>query len=343
MRYSPALDGLRGVAIGLVICGHTMRQIFPLAGWIGVDVFFVLSGYLITSILLRELQETGQISFCNFYARRALRLFPALAILVTAQFIRSAFSHNGHEIREATLVSVAYIENWNMIFSYWPTGDMGHTWSLATEEQFYLLWPLALVFLMNRGPLAWLTASVAAMTAAELLFWHGGGSGTEHALQYSLGIRPVGLLIGAALAFGKWRLPAWTAPVALLTIGVVALTADRSASIFLAAPLAVSLATAALIVCTSQASPVTDMLSFAPLRYVGKISYGLYLYHVPIFLFGEEHKIHLSFYLYGVGLIVLMFAAAILSYEFIEKPILGLKRRFPREIVALPAEGLNAA
>ena len=343
MRYNPALDGLRAVAIILVLCGHTLQFIFPIAGWIGVDIFFVLSGYLITSILVRELQETGQISFGNFYARRALRLLPALSILAICQFVRSIFSHDGHEIREATLVGVAYIENWNLIWGWWPTDYMGATWSLSVEEQFYLLWPMMLVFLVSRRPLAWLSAGVLAMTVAEILFWHGGGVGTEHALQYSSGIRPVGLLIGAGLAFGKWRLPAWTAPAALSMIAVIALTADRSAFVFLAAPLAISLATAVLIVCTYQASPVTDILSLAPLRYIGKISYGLYLYHVPIFFLGEKHKLHLPFYLHGVGLLALVFAAAALSYEFVEKPILGLKGQFQRDKFESQAEALKAA
>jgi peptidoglycan/LPS O-acetylase OafA/YrhL len=346
LRYNPALDGLRAVAIILVICNHMMRFMLPIGGWIGVDVFFVLSGYLITSILLHELRETGKISFYNFYARRALRLVPALAIVVIFQLVRSVFSQNGHEIREATLVSVFYIENWNMIYGWWPIDYMGTTWSLSVEEQFYLLWPLTLVFIVNKRPLVWIVAAVTVMTLAELLFWRGGGAATEHTLQFSLGIRPVGLLIGIAIAFlpiSRWRMPPLMAPAMLLAIGLIALTADRSAFVFLSAPLAVSLATAILIICTNQSGPVTATLSATPIRYIGKISYGLYLYHVPIFLLAEEHKVRLPFYLYGVGILVLVFATATLSYEFVEKPILGFKGRFQRQRAKLQPEGLKAA
>jgi peptidoglycan/LPS O-acetylase OafA/YrhL len=346
LRYNPALDGLRALAIILVIWNHMMRFMLPIGGWIGVDVFFVLSGYLITSILLHELRETGKISFYNFYARRALRLIPALAIVAVFQLVRSVFSQNGNEIREATLVAMVYIENWNMIYGWWPIDYMGTTWSLSVEEQFYLLWPLTLVFIVNKRPLVWIVASVTAMTLAELLFWRGGGAATEHTLQFSLGIRPVGLLIGIAIAFlpiSRWRMPPLMAPAMLLAIGSIALAADRSAYVFLSAPLAVSLATAILIICTNQSGPVTATLSATPIRYIGKISYGLYLYHVPILLLAEEHKVHLPFFLYGVGILVLVFATAILSYEFVEKPILGLKGRFQRQRAELQPEGLKQA
>ena len=345
MRYNPALDGLRAIAIILVLFSHLLHWALPLAGWVGVDVFFVLSGYLITSILVRELQENGKISFGNFYARRALRLLPALALLAICELLLSCFDRNGTEIRKEMLGSLTYMENWNMIFGWWPVGYMGPTWSLSVEEQFYLFWPLALLFLPTRRPLIWLTAGVAAMTVAEIVFWHGGDSRTEHALQYSTGIRPVGLLIGAALAFlpiDRWRLPDITAPAMFLVIGFMVIIADRNSVAFLSAPLTVSLATATIIVCSIGGGVVIDALSWNPLRYIGKISYGLYLYHVPIFFYGEDHKIHLPFYSYGAILLALVFIVSILSYEFVEKPILGLKGRFQKAATAPQAEGLRA-
>lgn len=107
MRYNPALDGVRAIAIAFVLAAHAYRPAMP-GGWIGVDVFFVLSGYLITSILLDELRRTDRVSLGNFYMRRFLRLTPPLVVLALFQFARSAFSQNGSEIREATLVGVAY-------------------------------------------------------------------------------------------------------------------------------------------------------------------------------------------------------------------------------------------
>jgi peptidoglycan/LPS O-acetylase OafA/YrhL len=339
MRYNPALDGLRALAVLLVISSHTMRFFSP-GGWIGVDVFFTLSGYLITSILLRELRETGRISFGNFYIRRALRLTPALAILlVIFEFLRSFFVANGSEIREAALVAGTYIENWNLVFNLWPTDFVGQTWSLAVEEQFYLLWPLMLIFIFNKRPVVWISAAIAAMLVARLVFWRGGTADTERALQYSLGIRPVGLLIGCILAFlpiDRWKISAPIAPTMMSVIVAIALIDERSVYVFLIAPMVVSLATAVLVACTLHGGATISALSLPPVRYIGKISYGLYLYHSPIFFIGEAHKVHLPFYLYGLALIALVFSAAALSYEFVEKPFLRLKDRFQGKCVAVP-------
>jgi peptidoglycan/LPS O-acetylase OafA/YrhL len=134
LRYNPALDDLRAVAITLVIITHFYYPAMP-GGWIGVDVFFVLSGYLITSILLREINQTGRIDWINFYRRRLLRLTPALAVLVVFQLIRAGLSPNGPEIREATLIGATYLENWNNVFQFGPFDAMAHTWSLVALER----------------------------------------------------------------------------------------------------------------------------------------------------------------------------------------------------------------
>src|ERR1700722_17539078 len=136
---------------------------------IGVDVFFVLSGYLITSILLTELRQTGEISLPNFYRRRALRLFPAMGVLVIFELVRSFFNPHGQNIREGVLVAVAYLQNFNNVYGFAGFGLMGHTWSLATEEQFSLLWPLVMPFIFMSQPLAWLAAASALMLTARLL------------------------------------------------------------------------------------------------------------------------------------------------------------------------------
>jgi peptidoglycan/LPS O-acetylase OafA/YrhL len=266
-----------------------------------------------------------------------------LFILATFQFVRSAFSPNGHGIREATIVGVAYLENWNTVFQWAPFDLMGHTWSLAVEEQFYLLWPLAFLFVVKRRSLAWIGATAAAMVLARVICWRAGYA--ETTLDFCLGIRPVGLLIGCALAFlpiDCWRLPSIAAPAALVAIFLIGLCI-ASRPVFLLAPAATSLATAVLLVCLQQASPMTAALSLAPIRYIGKISYGVYRYHWPLFMLGEKWKIHAPFHLYAFSLVALIFVAAALSYEFVEKPILGFKRRFQRERRAPQAECLKAA
>jgi peptidoglycan/LPS O-acetylase OafA/YrhL len=321
VRYNPALDGVRAVAIILVLACHTVAFVLP-GGWIGVDVFFVLSGYLITSILLRELRETGGVNLGHFYARRALRLLPPLALLALFQLLRSLFAPNGAEIREATLVGVIYLENWNTVFQWSPFDVMGHTWSLAVEEQFYVAWPILLVLIAPRRPLIWVCLAACAMIATRVVCGRFGY--TETTLDYSMAIRPVGLLIGCALAMVNWGAPGWVAPWALAAIVSVAVFVSRSETLFLVAPVVVSLATAALIMSSHGAS----WLAFAPLRYIGRISYGLYLYHWPLFILGERWKVHTPFHLYAVGLIAVIFAVATISYEIVEKPILRLKGRF---------------
>jgi peptidoglycan/LPS O-acetylase OafA/YrhL len=323
MRYNPALDGLRAVAISLVMLFHA--EIIP-GGWIGVDVFFVLSGYLITSILSNELAQSGSISLGRFYIRRALRLMPALLVLVAFQLIRSAFRADGEEIRIATLVGATYIENWNSVFHFAPFSIMGHTWSLATEEQFYLLWPLALPLVIGRRPLVWICAGIAAMMATRVVL-----HGDIASLTYGLYARPVGLLVGCALAMlPSARLPAWTplaALCALMALGLV----SASGWLFVAAPIIASLATAAIIVSAQSAGPVSAMLAWRPAVYVGRISYGLYLYSFPIAVLGHGRGA-----IYEMGLITMSFIVAAVSFELIEKPALRLKDRLgSRQVMPL--------
>jgi peptidoglycan/LPS O-acetylase OafA/YrhL len=326
VKYNPALDGLRAVAIILVVARHTVG--FG-GGWIGVDVFFVLSGYLITSILLRELRETGRIDLGAFYARRALRLLPALAILCSFQIVRSWFSSNGQEIREATLVGALYLENWNNVYHWWPDGLMGHTWSLAVEEQFYLLWPLLLPLVLIRG-LWWACAGACALAVARMVCWRFGYA--ETTLDFSM-LRPVGLLVGCALAFGQWRMSALAGTIALGFVIVIALAASRSQIVFAVAPIAASLATAIVVL----GSP--GWLAIAPLRYLGRISYGVYLYHWPLFVLGEQWKPHGWGHLWPLGLVALIMVVAALSYEFVEKPILRLRDKPAARLPAVVAAG----
>jgi peptidoglycan/LPS O-acetylase OafA/YrhL len=319
MRYNPALDGLRAVAILLVLGCHTAGFALP-GGWLGVDVFFTLSGYLITSILLREISATGSVALIDFYTRRAFRLLPALGLLVAFQIARSWLSPNGQEIREATLVGAIYLENWNNVFHWWPFDLMGHTWSLAVEEQFYMLWPLLLPLVVMRRPLALTCSAVVAMLVARVVCWHAGYA--ETTLDYSLALRPVGLLIGCSLAFTpRLAVPTWAANAAMALIVVVVVMVAHSGILFSLAPAAVSLATAVVIL----GSP--GWLAIAPLRYLGRISYGVYLYHWPMFQLGESMKPHGAGHLYAVGLICLIIGVAAVSYELIEKPCLRLKDR----------------
>lgn len=343
MRYNPALDGLRAVAIIIVIAHHTGAQSLP-GGWIGVDIFFVLSGYLITSILLNEMRNTGEISLRNFYIRRALRLTPPMVLLGLFQFARAPFSHHPQEVVRGTIVALAYLENWNGVFPLGPADAVGHTWSLATEEQFYWLWPLLLPLLFKRRPLVWLAGATIVMTATRVILW--GLDAPEGVVQTFLGDRPVGLLIGCALAFlpiARWELPAVFSLAGVAVLIALSFVSELNPILLLGAPLAASLATAVLIVCLQRPGLLTKALSVSPMRYVGKISYGLYLYHFPIFIVGGTTKPNapVSHVLVAIAVTVVV---AVLSYEFVEKPFLRLKGRFEKpNAIAIPSGSSLAA
>jgi peptidoglycan/LPS O-acetylase OafA/YrhL len=337
VRYNPALDGVRALAIVLVIIHHADYQLIP-GGWIGVDIFFVLSGYLITSILLNEMRQTGEISLRNFYIRRALRLTPPMVLLALFQFARIPFSHHSHGILPATLVSLAYLENWNAVFNFAPVDTLAHTWSLATEEQFYWIWPLLLPLLFQRRPLVWLAGAVIVMTAARAILF--GLDAPISVVQCFLGDRPVGLLIGCALAFlpiAQWKLFPGYGLAALAALAGIAFADEFFTIRFIAVPLAASLATAVLIVRLQRPGWLTEAFSARPVVYVGRISYGLYLYHSPIFTLGGITTADppLTHILIAIALSVIV---AVLSYEFVEKPFLRLKGRFEgRTAIGIPA------
>jgi len=328
MRYNPALDGIRAIAIALVLACHT--DLLP-NGWIGVDVFFVLSGYLITTILLSEYRATGGVNLGAFYWRRAVRLIPALAILVAFQLIRSAWSADGSSIRMATLIGALYVENWNAVFGWHPEQLMDHTWSLATEEQFYLIWPLLLPLAVQRGASKWLIAVACAMVGLSVALWWVGAP--LPAIRVDLFTRPVGLVIGCLVAFRAWRLPrayAWPAVASLVAIACV------SDHVWVLAPLLASIASAVLIAAVWNGG---GLLAWTPVRYIGRISYGIYLYHWPIFMLGEKWKPHGSGHLWALGLLALIVGCAAVSYELVEKPALRLKGWMGR----IPVEPFKAA
>ncbi|HEY1116399.1 MAG TPA: acyltransferase, partial [Acidimicrobiales bacterium] len=145
-RYWPALDGMRGVAVLLVIAYHGERSLAPRGGAIGVTMFFTLSGFLITTLLLRERASTGRIGLGRFYWRRALRLLPALVTLVAVTSAYALVTDNHERTLGAALPVLLYVGNWvRTLHDTEGLGLLEHTWSLSVEEQFYLVWPLAVL------------------------------------------------------------------------------------------------------------------------------------------------------------------------------------------------------
>jgi peptidoglycan/LPS O-acetylase OafA/YrhL len=275
LGHRPSLDAVRGVAVLLVLAGHF--GVLPgSAAAAGVALFFTLSGYLITALLLGELAERGRVDLAAFYARRARRLLPALAMLVAAlaatAWIRGGL---GSWLGGAWPVAL-YAGNWAYLAGSLPP-DLWHTWSLAIEEQFYILWPAALLLLWRRPTALPWTVLLAVLSAASVLPWLG-QMGPDY---YGSPERAQELLAGALLAMWAARRGRDWSPrgaLALLAAAVLAWACldDRAAglgTLALTLPLAV-------VVAWAASRPRT--MAWRPLTGTGRISYGLYLYHYPL-------------------------------------------------------------
>ena len=365
-RYVPQLDGLRGVAILGVLLFHAGR--FSL-GWTGIVLFFVLSGFLITGILLDGKQRAAY--FRNFYARRALRIFPAYyVVLGLTWWIKRDFTVSGLETGiESALPEwtyfLLYVQNYWMGAHWFGTPLsrlLGFSWTLAVEEQFYLVWPLLVYFLGSRALLLLCAALVAA--APLLRMWILGASDNPMLMLASLPSHLDSLAIGAAICLisRDARLRVWLtrrSGAMLLAAAGIPLAVLVGATGF--APYAmggrlqwaslpgnawfltlISLVFGAvLILALAGASRLSSALSWRPLRALGKISYGVYLYHtLAFFLVLTAYKVSVFLPFPGSRIadwdmlainalqMVLAVAMAAASYRYLERPLLALKEHF---------------
>jgi peptidoglycan/LPS O-acetylase OafA/YrhL len=356
-RYRPALDGLRAISVLGVMLYHGVVSWLP-GGFLGVDVFFVLSGYLITSILLVEWETWRHIDLIGFYLRRARRLLPALVLVVLAVAVWArveAAPETYGEIRWDGVSTLLYVANWRFVFAHQSYFDQfgtpspfGHMWSLGIEEQFYLLYPLLLIALLavTRGrrarTAAWL--GVGALLSALVTLWLFDPTADPSRVYYGTDTRAQELLVGAAAAVlmsrraeaGKRarRAAAIVSAAAMLAIlAAFATVHDSDAVMYHGGFLALAIACALLIASTDLTphGPVTRLLSLPPLVWTGMISYGLYLWHWPLYIALSPARTGLE----GNGLLVtriaVTFAAATTSYLLIERPIRsgGLNRLRP--------------
>ncbi len=340
MRYVPALDGLRAVAVALVVASHAAH--LP-AGYLGVDVFFVLSGFLITGLLVAEHRATGQINLVNFYLRRGLRLFPGLwamigLVLLSSWLIHSPerFAYDTHE----SLFALLYVENWALITGTSQGSPFQHTWSLAIEEQFYVVWALGLALLLDRsqrvvGVVGVLLAAALALYAA---LWLSGAAWMR--LFIGSDSRAFELLAGALLGAlhcrgelrpwieahaGVVRISAIAALIALPLMAGFALPPSEGKS--LGIQLLTVAATVIIIsdVCANLTSAITTLLSRRLPVYLGSISYGIYLWHDPLSWLASEYDAALGFRILIIGGGGIALAA--ISYRYLERPALALKQR----------------
>jgi peptidoglycan/LPS O-acetylase OafA/YrhL len=342
LGYQAGLDGVRAVAILSVMASHAVDTFR--GGGLGVDMFFVLSGFLITTLVLEELRASkGNFGFANFYVRRMLRLFPALytMLLAITVYVLVVGPDNGDQLLPAVGMTALYLGNVAFLFGI-SLNWLGHTWSLALEEQFYLVWPIVLVTFVRRKRLLQLLGLLVLVVLVVLVYRLAVGIDPDGwVLQ-----RPDALVVGCVTAIVRWlwpdRLRAACRPVAVgaIAFGLLALQIVGDArwvsedAFVKGLFLVVSLSTAALVghvvsrpADDPRGSPVVRGLAMTPFRQIGRISYGLYLWHYPIFAFVKARTS-----LTGLGAIavelVATFAVAITSWFLIERRALRLKRRF---------------
>jgi peptidoglycan/LPS O-acetylase OafA/YrhL len=351
-RRIPGLDGLRALAVIAVVWHHSHPGYagFPLShnGFLGVDVFFVLSGFLITTLLLQEERSTGGVSLIGFYIRRSLRIFPlyyAVLLLMAVFFVASTRSSNAAVFLTELPWHATYLSNWVSLKSM-----MAITWSLSTEEQFYLvwpplfawlglraLWPLLVVLLFNQGINfglfdAWMSKNGFAVDSLPLL---------------QITFTPI--LLGVILAFGmqlrfigrlKSSMPTW----ALLVMLAIALSIANTHGDIRGWPrMLFHMAIAGLValVVLKPNSLIVKLLEWKPLTHIGLVSYGVYLFHMLV--------LHVIVRLFNANLLnypTLIFVAALffcvvlatLSYRYFELPFMGLKGRLI-ELAEYPRNG----
>jgi peptidoglycan/LPS O-acetylase OafA/YrhL len=353
-RFS-ALDGIRAFAVLAVLCYHGGISWMG-GGLLGVDVFFVLSGFLITSLLCRELTRSSTVRLGRFWAQRARRLLPALVILILGVAVYAYAFRNSIDVgavRSDALSTLLYVANWHFIFSdqgYFiqaaAPSPLLHTWSLAVEEQYYLIWPLVALFVVRRWGIRALavTAGVGALASAALMASMYAAGFSVDRLYYGTDTRAQALLVGSLLgALGSHRgenltiVPErWCTTrnwrwlwVGVGLAGAVALgwawhaLDGQDALLYRGGFLVVAVAAGAVIVgcVTVPRGVLARALSLRVLVFIGRISYGVYLYHWPLFLAIDHAHTGLSgFWLLATRLVV-TFAAATLSFVFVEEPI----------------------
>lgn len=338
LGYRPALDGVRALAIAPVLTLHAFG--WPQKGSLGVDLFFVLSGFLITTLLLEERLTTGTISFAGFYRRRAARLVPGLLVMLAAYALVSGGAHGWAVVSGATYTTniVSAIDSDAIPWS------LGHLWSLAQEEQFYLVWPIVLLLVarVRSASLAWIILVLTAAVIVEKFVLLATGA-DESRIYYAPDTHADPILVGClAGALFVNHHPAvrsrLLAPLALVAV-IACVVLSQWLPVFTEiSPLrtAFAVACALLIYGALERGPVGRLLSATPFVFVGRISYALYLWHVPILAAlaatGYDGRPARS-----VLALCLTFVVATGSFYLVEQPLRKRWRRSSRRRALAPA------
>ncbi|MEM7142850.1 MAG: acyltransferase family protein [Actinomycetota bacterium] len=331
-----ALDGLRGVAVAAVVAYHVRPDWVP-GGYLGVDLFFVLSGYLITSLLLEEYARDGRIDLPAFAGRRLRRLVPAVLVVVVASAVYVGWRGDLgqiEQVRRHGFATIGYVANWVFIAdgdSYFAEiaapSMLRHVWSLAIEEQFYLVWPVVTwgaLRLAGRRSVAMLAAGIAVVSVVAMATFFDAADPSR--VYFGTDTRIFEPLVGAALAV--WRplraeKPAWSGPAAI-GLGVawvvtVLAVDDAWDGFYRGGALAIALAVAVVVVGASRPGPLARVLGWRPLVGLGAISYGVYLWHWPILVAARQEG-----WVGGwadAGIVVASVLVSVVSYRVVEMPV----------------------
>jgi peptidoglycan/LPS O-acetylase OafA/YrhL len=361
-RPISGLDGIRALAVVSVIAAHA-HVVWLGGGGLGVDIFFTLSGFLITTLLLRERAVTGRVSLAKFWGRRLLRLMPALLVMVllvdtVGLVIGSELWVNG---LAATPSVIFYFANWVAVLDGGPAalGVFAPLWSLSVEEQFYFVWPLVVMvcasFVRSRRVLG-IVGSLIALAAIvnRFVLFDGAARDRTFGTDFRIDVILAGALLAIVMQSGKVSLVRHASrfavvPAVLLLVGaacflpdVHAYGDDATAYLYYTVGLPlIALSTACIVgfVTTHQSSRMVRVLSLKPLTYLGRISYGMYLWHFPIMVVVVS-ALHLDPDLLFVVSVVATVVVASLSWRFVERP---LSRQFHSRLVAQPRRGPTAS
>jgi peptidoglycan/LPS O-acetylase OafA/YrhL len=345
-RHIPEIDGLRAGAVGIVIASHFLGPYVPNGG-IGVDLFFVISGVVITRSLLLDRERLGEISLSNFYLKRVFRIMPALWLLIAATLVAGAVTMRPqHWYAAATFASVM---NWGRAFGWFGNGgSLAHAWSLSIEEQFYLLWPFALMLLLKARRATIL--SVVAGLAIAIALWRTALTLSDVGIMRiynGLDLHSDGLMLGCLLTLWgrpppRWLSATWWMPVAILSFLILSAGMSAGHGLALRWTLIPVLSAWLVYVAMGPQTLLHPLLRLGMVQWGGTRSYSLYLWHYPILYFLEPWQPWYPAKL--LVMLVLTVAAAEASYRWVEQPFQRrgrarlLKRRLHRVEPGDPAQ-----
>ncbi|BAH16815.1 acyltransferase family protein [Macrococcoides caseolyticum] len=351
-KYLPGLDGIRAIAVIAIIIFHLNPKWLP-GGFLGVDTFFVISGYLIAMLLINEYEKTGTINIFQFWIRRMKRLFPPVLfmILIVIQYIIFFDQSLLYQLKKDVIAALLYISNWWYIFdglSYFESFEarpLEHLWSLAIEEQFYLLFPLILILMLNKWSkknilLLFFVVSILSAILMSTLY---DPAANVSRIYFGTDTRLQTLLLGVMCAFiwPAFKLK-YDAPRILVVIidflgfiGLIVLMysiyklSEHSAFLFNGGFYVLGIFTLLIIMAAVHPSSIMSrLLGIKPLTVIGKYSYSLYLWHYPVIVLMQKHFVQGQVPIYiHISSVILTIVLAVFSYKLIERPyrLNGLK------------------